>query len=103
MAMRVSDPDSRMCAAIASLLRNHSRKYGQAEATDNSVVISTEDGTVSLVVTRMGLAGQEMVQVDAEELHDLRQEAGKLRALEAAGVDNWSGYQTAMEIYRDGE
>lgn len=27
----------------------------------------------------------------------------KLECLEAAGVDNWSGYDDAMEMYREGE
>lgn len=45
--------------------------------------------------------GDASVTIGAEELHDLRQEAAKLRALEAAGVDNWSGYGHAMELYRE--
>lgn len=43
------------------------------------------------------------VEIMATELYDLRRDASKLRALEAAGVDNWSGYETAMEIMREGE
>lgn len=45
--------------------------------------------------------GDETVSIGADQLHDLRQEAGKLRALEAAGVDNWSGYDYAMELWRE--
>lgn len=45
--------------------------------------------------------GDETVSIGADQLHDLRQEAGKLRALEAAGVDNWSGYEHAMELWRE--
>jgi hypothetical protein len=40
-----------------------------------------------------------MVEITSTELYDLRRDAAKLRALEAAGVDGWSGYETAMEIF----
>jgi hypothetical protein len=32
-----------------------------------------------------------------KELESLRRDAKILRALEAAGVDNWEGYEAAME------
>lgn len=47
--------------------------------------------------------GDDVVTIGAEELHDLRQEARKLRALEEAGVDNWEGYSHAMRILRGEE
>ena len=45
--------------------------------------------------------GDHMVSVPREELEDLRAEAERLRALEAAGVDNWEGYSHAMAILRE--
>lgn len=40
------------------------------------------------------------------DLEELRADSNKLRAMEAAGVDNWDGYSYAMEIlgevYGDG-
>jgi hypothetical protein len=45
--------------------------------------------------------GDHMVSVPREELEDLRGEVQRLRALEAAGVDNWSGYDHAMSILRE--
>lgn len=51
--------------------------------------------------TNVPKPGDDVVTIGAEELHDLRQEAKMLRALEAAGVDNWSGYDHAMEIMRE--
>jgi hypothetical protein len=44
-----------------------------------------------------------MVQVSATELDQLRQDSRKLTALETVGVDNWSGYERAMEILHEGE
>lgn len=40
--------------------------------------------------------GDVMVSVPREELEDLRAEARRLRALEAAGVASWSGYEDAV-------
>lgn len=51
--------------------------------------------------TNVPAPGDDSVSIGADELHDLRQEAKKLRALEEAGVDNWSGYDYAMEILRE--
>lgn len=38
-----------------------------------------------------------------DDLESLREDAAKLRALEAAGVDGWEGYDHAMEILRESE
>jgi len=38
-----------------------------------------------------------------DDLDSLREDAAKLSALEAAGVDNWSGYDYAMEILHERE
>lgn len=40
-----------------------------------------------------------MVTVTATEYNELRCREAFLSALEAAGVDNWSGYEVAQEIY----
>lgn len=41
------------------------------------------------------------LQLTEEELEEIRKDRLKLRALEAAGVDNWEGYDYAMEIYKE--
>jgi hypothetical protein len=42
---------------------------------------------------------QKVLDSQEEDRQDLR----KLRALEHAGVDNWSGYERAMEILDEGD
>ena len=39
-----------------------------------------------------------MVEISEERLKELEDAEAKLIALEAAGVDNWQGYDDAMEI-----
>lgn len=51
--------------------------------------------------TNVPAPGDNTVVIGEDELFTLRQEAGKLRALEAAGVDNWSGYDYAMDLWRE--
>lgn len=46
---------------------------------------------------------QDYVVISQSALEDLREEAHKLSCLEAAGVDNWSGYDYAMELTGDEE
>lgn len=41
-------------------------------------------------------------QMGPADLEELREDSAKLSALEAAGVDNWSGYDYAMELHREG-
>lgn len=38
------------------------------------------------------------VKVDKKRLRELEQTEAKMRALEGAGVDNWEGYDIAMEV-----
>lgn len=45
------------------------------------------------------MTDQTLVTVTATEYHELRCREAFLSALEAAGVDNWSGYEVAQEIY----
>ena len=40
-----------------------------------------------------------LVEITSERLAELLQAEQMLAALEAAGVDNWDGYDYAMEIY----
>jgi len=40
------------------------------------------------------------VKIDAKELKRLKDDAYRLELLEAGGVDNWDGYDDAMEPYR---
>lgn len=42
------------------------------------------------------------VSVSATELEELRETQRKMNALEAVGVDNWEGYDTAREIFHGG-
>lgn len=45
----------------------------------------------------------ESVTISSAEYLELNEAAQKLSALEAAGVDNWEGYDTAMEILAEWE
>ena len=38
------------------------------------------------------------VKIDKRRLRELLQTESKMRALEASGVDNWEGYDIAMEV-----
>ncbi len=44
---------------------------------------------------------EEIVNVAKSVYDDLIEASLKLRALEAAGVDNWEGYDSAMEMLQD--
>jgi hypothetical protein len=44
-----------------------------------------------------------MIQLTEAEYNKLTDARDKLQALEAAGVDNWDGYDYAMEILNDEE
>lgn len=41
-----------------------------------------------------------MITLSDPEYRTLRRRLDKLDALEAAGVDNWEGYDTAMELLK---
>lgn len=41
------------------------------------------------------------VTIPIEEYESLWDDRDMLRALEAAGVDNWSGYDLAQDIYNE--
>ncbi len=40
---------------------------------------------------------RERCEISVKELNELRDASIKLHALEAAGVDNWEGYEEAMK------
>ena len=44
-----------------------------------------------------------MPEITDEQLQRLKQDSRKLRALEAAGVDNWQGYDYAIELLMEME
>ena len=44
-----------------------------------------------------------MMEITEHEYESLLQDRMKLRALEGAGVDNWEGYDIAMEMLEDCE
>lgn len=46
---------------------------------------------------------EEMVEITKEEYEELLNASTFLRALEAAGVDGWDGYDIAQEIRDGGE
>lgn len=46
---------------------------------------------------------EEMVSVKKTEYEKLKNDSKKLRALEGAGVDNWDGYDIAMEALDEEE
>jgi len=45
----------------------------------------------------------EMVEITKKEYENFLKNSAWLRALEAAGVDNWEGYDIAIDYYNEGE
>ena len=46
---------------------------------------------------------EETITISKKEYESLLEDSEKLSALEAAGVDNWEGYDNAMEMMQDME
>lgn len=46
---------------------------------------------------------KETVTITKEEYEDLLDAAFELQCLQGAGVDNWEGYDYAMQEYRKGD
>ena len=46
---------------------------------------------------------EDTVTISKEEYESLLEDSEKLSALEAAGVDSWEGYDSAMELVGDME
>ena len=44
---------------------------------------------------------EETITISKKEYESLLQDSKKLSALEGAGVDNWQGYDEAMELIRE--
>ena len=44
-----------------------------------------------------------VVTITADQYEQLLEDSSRLSALRAAGVDNWDGYDYAMEILREWE
>lgn len=52
----------------------------------------------------MGVNNMELnITISKAEYESLLKDSEKLSALEAAGVDNWEGYDSAMELMEDME
>ena len=49
----------------------------------------------------MKIMGEETVTISKKEYEELLERSLELDALDQAGVDNWSGYEHAMEILRE--
>lgn len=43
----------------------------------------------------------EMISISLEEYEELKREQVFLECLREAGVDNWNGYEYAVELYRE--
>jgi maleate cis-trans isomerase len=59
---------------------------------------------------KMGIQGQNdfgqfmnLVREQQQEIDALREDAELLSCLEACGVDNWSGYSDAIQMFREEE
>ena len=44
---------------------------------------------------------EEQVTISKAEYHQLLKDRARLDCLEGAGVDNWCGYEEAMEYYEE--
>lgn len=49
------------------------------------------------------MSNSEMVTIPMSEYLSLSEDARWLQALEHAGVDNWSGYDYARELFNQGD
>jgi len=49
------------------------------------------------------MSADEVITITCEEYEALQDDAEWLRALRAAGVDNWQGYEQAQDILEDME
>ena len=76
------------------------RKRNAFTRSDVTVTGCVEVGQV--IWTPLGQE-EDVVLVSKSELESLREDARKLAALEAAGVDNWSDYDYAMASLYDDE
>lgn len=73
---------------LSGLLRDREELHALRNAAQADVTADTVDSPRLMEITR-------------DRLHELQTDARRLAALEQAGVDNWSGYDHAMEILRD--
>jgi ribosomal protein L4 len=55
------------------------------------------DNKVESVLSTMESELKDVVIISAEEYENLKRDHKNLQALEAAGVDNWEGYDFVME------
>lgn len=46
------------------------------------------------------MAAPGMIEIPIEEYNKLMDDSWKLTCLESAGVDNWQGFDSAMEMYQ---
>ena len=51
----------------------------------------------------MAINPTEPVLISKAEYESLKEDSEMLACLEAVGVDNWSGYEAAMELFMQGE
>ncbi len=58
-------------------------------------------GSINYETERGRMSDKEMVTISKSEYDTLLKEVRWLQCLEAAGVDNWSGFEDAAEIYRE--
>ena len=61
----------------------------------------TRTGTVSEMKRAAYNAPADTVTISKKEYESLKEDAAWLRALEAAGVDNWDGYDFARELLQE--
>lgn len=54
------------------------------------------------ILTKTNITIEEMENIQTY-LEELEEDRDLLYALQAAGVDNWCGYEEAMKIYREEE
>lgn len=47
--------------------------------------------------------GEEMITITKEEYDELIQNYNFMQCLERAGVDNWDGYELAINMYQETE
>ena len=78
-------------------------EYATDIPNDEADVALTEVITEMLDAIKAELGGQPTVTITREEYDRFTHDSEMLGCLEACGVDNWCGWDDAMELFTEGE
>lgn len=61
------------------------------------------DERINVEIVVENKIAEELVTIPRKEYESLKEDSDWLQCLQSAGVDNWSGYDYARELQREGE